>query len=75
MKAQVARTRVNLHKFCKGKCWDSIGIFNLLKFRTSKDILGPEKCKVTFGLRYIFDNLRELITNLHKYQTQTNPAL
>ena len=64
MKAQVTRTRVNLHKFFEGKCWDFIANFNLLKFRTSKDILGLEKCKVTFGLRYIFDNLRELKTNL-----------
>ena len=30
-----------------------MAMFNLLKIRTSTDILKNEKCKVTFGLEYI----------------------
>ena len=31
-----------------------ISIFNLLKTRTSIDIFSTEKCKVTFGFKYMF---------------------
>ena len=34
-------------------CWELIAIFNLLKIRMRVDIFGTEKCKVTFGLKYI----------------------
>ena len=34
-------------------CWELIAIFNLLKIRMRVDIYGTEKCKVTFGLKYI----------------------
>ena len=30
-----------------------MAMFHLLKIRTSKDIFSNEKCKVTFGLKYI----------------------
>ena len=33
--------------------WELIAIFNLLKIRMRADIFGTEKCKVTFGLKYI----------------------
>ena len=36
-----------------GKCWELMAKFHLLKIRTSIDILNTEKCKVTFGLKYI----------------------
>ena len=35
-------------------CWELIAIFNLLKIRMRVDIFGTEKCKVTFGLKYMF---------------------
>ena len=34
-------------------CWELFTIFNLLKIRMRVDIFGTEKCKVTFGLKYI----------------------
>ena len=42
-----------LHELCLGKCWKLIAIFNLIKIRMGIDIFGNEKCKVTFGLKYI----------------------
>ena len=30
-----------------------MAMFHLLKIRTSKDIFSNEKCKVTFGLKYM----------------------
>ena len=36
-------------------CWKLIAIFNLLKIRMRVDIFGIEKCKVTFGLKYIIE--------------------
>ena len=35
-------------------------MFHLLKSRTSIDIFRTEKCKVTFGLKYITKDLREI---------------
>ena len=35
-------------------CWDLIAIFNFLNIRMRVNIFGTEKCKVTFGLEYIF---------------------
>ena len=35
-------------------CWELIAIFNLLKIRMRVDIFGTEKCKVTFGLKYMY---------------------
>ena len=44
--------------------WELIAIFNLLKFRFRVDIFGIEKCKVTFGLKYIYDKImKEIIEN------------
>ena len=34
-------------------CWELITTFNLLKIKMRVDIFGTEKCKVTFGLKYI----------------------
>ena len=34
-------------------CWELIAIINFLKIRMREDIFGTEKCKVTFGLKYI----------------------
>ena len=33
-----------------------MAMFHLLKIRMSIDILKNEKCKVTFGLEYIYQN-------------------
>ena len=33
-----------------------MAMFHLLKIRTSIDIFKNEKCKITFGLEYIFTN-------------------
>ena len=30
-----------------------MAMFHLLKIRTSKDIFSIEKCKITFGIKYI----------------------
>ena len=38
-------------------CWKLIAIFNLLQIRMRVDIFGTEKCKVTFGLKYILYTL------------------
>ena len=46
--------------------WELTAIFNynMLKIRMRADIFGTEKCKVTFGLKYIFasclENLQQL---------------
>ena len=45
---------VVFHEFCVEKCWKLMPMFHLLKIRTSIDIFKNEKCKVTFGLEYIF---------------------
>ena len=37
-----------------GQVLEPMAKFNLLKTRTSIDIFSTEKCKVTFGLKYIF---------------------
>ena len=34
-------------------CLLSLFSFNLLKIRMREDIFGTEKCKVTFGLKYM----------------------
>ena len=34
-----------------------MAMFHLLKIRTSIDIFKNEKCKITFGLEYIFRQL------------------
>ena len=36
------------------KCQELIVIFNLLKIKTSIDILSMDKCKDTFDFNYIF---------------------
>ena len=41
-------------------CWELIAIFNLLKIRMRVDIFGTEKCKVTFGLKYINESKTNL---------------
>ena len=65
MKAQVTRKRIILHKsffheLCLGNCWELMAMFHLLKNRTSINIFSNEKCKVTFGLKYI---IQEVIQN------------
>ena len=44
---------VIFHELCLGKCWELMAKFDLLKTRTSIDIFSTEKCKVSFGLKYI----------------------
>ena len=38
-------------------CWELIAMFDLLKIRMRVEIFGTEKCKVTFGLKYILNKL------------------
>ena len=40
-------------------------MFHLLKIRTSIDICCTEKCKVTFGLKYIFFYLATVLLTSH----------
>ena len=59
VKAQVARKRVILHKSffhksCLDKCWELMAMFHLLKLRTSIGLFRYDKCKLTFGLKYIY---------------------
>ena len=44
---------VIFHELSLGKCWELMAKFDLLKTRTSLDIFSTEKCKVSFGLKYI----------------------
>ena len=37
-----------------------MAMFHLLKIRTSVDIFSTEKCKVTFGLKYISSSCEPL---------------
>ena len=60
VKEQVARKRVILHKSvfffyksCLGKCWELMAMFHLLNIRTSVGLFRNDKCKLTFGLKYI----------------------
>ena len=46
-------------------CLELIAIFNLLKIRMRVDIFGTEKCKVTFGLKYM--------THYHNHDKILNP--
>ena len=48
-------------------CWKLIAIFNLLKIRMRVDIFGIEKCKVTFGLKYIKMSLCFSVCIRHDY--------
>ena len=45
---------VVIHELCVEKCWKLMAMFHLLKIRTSIDMFKNEKCKVTFGLEYMF---------------------
>ena len=48
-----------------------MALFHLLKIRTSIDIFKNEKCKVTFGLEYIYIRLTKLMHFfLKKYSDQ-----
>ena len=42
-------------------CWKLIAIFNLLKIRMRVEIFEIEKCKVTFGLKYILMHANEFL--------------
>ena len=58
VKAKVARKTVILHKSffnksCLDKCWELMALFHLLKIRTSIGLFRNDKCKLTFGLKYI----------------------
>ena len=58
VKAQVARKIVILyksffHKSCLGKCWELFAMIHLLKITTSNGLFSIDKCKLTFGLKYI----------------------
>ena len=44
---------VVFHNLNLGKWWEVMAMFHLLKVRTSIDIFSAEKCKATFGLKYI----------------------
>ena len=58
MKAQVTRKRFKLHKSFFMDYGKFIARFNLFTIRTSINIFGTEKCKVTFGLKYILNHFR-----------------
>ena len=45
-----------------------MAMFHLLKIKTSIDILKNGKCKVTFGLEYIFQVLCVLCFTRQRYQ-------
>ena len=62
MKAQITRKKINLPKFFfrelgHGGNQQLIAIFNLVKLKNSKDIFDSSKCKVTFGFKYICQQL------------------
>ena len=48
-------------------CWKLTAIFNLFKIRMRVDIFGNEKCKVTFGLKYMFLKFVMLLLHLGEY--------
>ena len=55
MKAQVTRKSINLHEllFLNYVSTNTHCIFKMLNIKSSINIFGIEKCKVTFGLKYI----------------------
>ena len=50
-----------------------MAMFHLLKIRTSIDIFKNEKCKVTFGLEYIF-RLVYIVLNVRDVNKSENPS-
>ena len=50
---QLYLASVIFHELCLGIYWKLIAKFHLLKIRTSIDIFSTERCKVSFGLKYI----------------------
>ena len=43
-----------LHALCSSTCWRHTPIDALLQFETNENIFKNKKCKVTFGVKYIF---------------------
>ena len=50
-------------------CWKLIAILNLLKIRMREDIFGIEKCKVTFGLKYMLQDFCLVQVKIHEVDT------
>ena len=46
-------TSTAAHALCSDTCWRRSPIDTLLQFKTNKNILRNEKCKITFGFEYI----------------------
>ena len=42
-----------LHALCSDTCWRHTPIDALSQFKTNEDLFRNEKCKVTFGVKYI----------------------
>ena len=50
-------------------CWKLIAILNLLQIRMREDIFGIEKCKVTFGLKYMLEDFCLVQVKIHEVDT------